>query len=41
LVLSFGLGRKHDLARLRRSYEAATGVLLSVSSFYDHFNERL
>ena len=41
LILSFGIGKDHRIASLRRAYEAATGVLLSTSSFYDRFNQRL
>lgn len=41
LVLSFGIGKEHRLVSLRRSYEAATGVLLSASSFYDRFSQQL
>lgn len=41
LVLSFGIGKERGIASLRRAYEAATGVLLSASSFYDRFNQRL
>ncbi len=41
LVLSFGIGKAHGMASLRRAYEEATGVLLSASSFYDRFNQRL
>ena len=41
LVLSFGIGKEHRLVSLRRAYEEATGVLLSASSFYDRFSERL
>ena len=41
LVLSFGIGQERGIASLRRAYESATGVLLSASSFYDRFNQRL
>jgi hypothetical protein len=41
LVLSFGIGKEHGLASLRRAYEEATGVLLSSSSFYDRFSQQL
>ena len=41
LILSFGIGKDHRIASLRRAYEEATGVLLSTSSFYDRFSPRL
>ena len=34
LVLSFGIGKKGDIASLRRAYEEATGTTLAASSFY-------
>ena len=41
LVLSFGIGKKGDIASLRRAYEEATGTTLSASSFYDRFTAAL
>ena len=41
LVLSFGVGKKGDIASLRRAYEEATGTTLSASSFYDRFTAAL
>ena len=41
LVLSFGIGKEHSIASLRRAYEEATGKLLSASSFYDRFSQQL
>jgi IS4 transposase len=41
LVLSFGIGKEHSIASLRRAYSEATGVVLSASSFYDRFTPRL
>jgi IS4 transposase len=41
LVLSFGIGKEHSIASLRRAYSEATGVELSASSFYDRFTPRL
>lgn len=41
LILSFGIGQEHRIASLRRAYEEATGILLSASSFYDRFSQRL
>ena len=41
LVLSFGIGKEHSIASLRRAYEEATGKLLSTSSFYDRFSQQL
>ena len=41
LVLSFGIGKKNDIASLRRAYEEATGTLLAASSFYDRFTGAL
>ena len=37
LVLSFGIGKKGDIASLRRAYIEATGTPLAASSFYDRF----
>lgn len=41
LVLSFGIGKARTIATLRRAYAAATGTVLSASSFYDRFNQAL
>jgi len=41
LVLSFGIGKEHRIASLRRAYTEATGVELCASSFYDRFTPRL
>jgi len=41
LVLSFGIGKEHSIASLRRAYTEATGVALCASSFYDRFTPRL
>lgn len=41
LVLSFGIGKARSIALLRRAYEAATGTMLSASSFYERFTEVL
>lgn len=41
LVLSFGIGKARSIALLRRAYEAATGTLLSASSFYERFTAAL
>jgi IS4 transposase len=41
LVLSFGIGKEHSIASLRRAYIEATGVALCASSFYDRFTSKL
>lgn len=41
LVLGFGIGKRRDIASLRRAYEGATGTILSASSFYDRFSAAL
>lgn len=41
LVLGFGIGQQPGLASLRRAYAGTTGVVLSASSFYDRFTDRL
>jgi len=41
LVLSFGIGKEHSIASLRRAYTEATGVVLCASSFYDRFTLKL